>query len=139
MTYCHYGQEPVQPLPLEPNPASHRGDGLERLEEPRPRIRELEERLARLSEASLRINESLEFDTAPLNATPIRCDEGAVESMVVTLQDMAAVKELELLRVEFLAMAGRELRRRPHERGGRGALFGQVRRAISLLHQGEYL
>ena len=48
--------------------------------------------------------------TVLLNATPIRSDEGAVESMVVTLQDMAAVKELELLRVEFLAMVSHELR-----------------------------
>ncbi len=48
--------------------------------------------------------------TVLLNATPIRSDEGAVESMVVTVQDMAAVEELERLRAEFLAMVSHELR-----------------------------
>ena len=48
--------------------------------------------------------------TALLNATPIRSDEGAVESVVVTLQDMADVEELERLRAEFLAMVSHELR-----------------------------
>ncbi len=48
--------------------------------------------------------------TVLLNATPILSDEGAVESMVVTLQDMAAVEELERLRAEFLAMVSHELR-----------------------------
>ncbi|MYB21709.1 MAG: response regulator [Chloroflexi bacterium] len=45
-----------------------------------------------------------------LNATPIVSDEGTVESFVVTLQDMAAVEELERLRAEFLAMVSHELR-----------------------------
>ena len=48
--------------------------------------------------------------TLLLNATPILSDEGAVESMVVTLQDMAEVKETERLRAEFLAMVSHELR-----------------------------
>ena len=48
--------------------------------------------------------------TVLLNATPIRSDEGAVESLVVTLQDMADVEELERLRAEFLAMVSHELR-----------------------------
>ena len=48
--------------------------------------------------------------TVLLNATPILSDEGAVESMVVTLQDMADVEELERLRAEFLAMVSHELR-----------------------------
>ena len=48
--------------------------------------------------------------TVLLNATPILSDERAVESMVVTLQDMAAVEELERLRAEFLAMVSHELR-----------------------------
>ena len=45
-----------------------------------------------------------------LNATPILSDEGAVESLVVTLQDMADVEEQERMRVEFLAMVSHELR-----------------------------
>ncbi len=48
--------------------------------------------------------------TVLLNATPILSDEGAVESVVVTLQDMADVEELERLRAEFLAMVSHELR-----------------------------
>ena len=48
--------------------------------------------------------------TVLLNSTPILSDEGSVESVVVTLQDMAAVEELERLRAEFLAMVSHELR-----------------------------
>ncbi len=48
--------------------------------------------------------------TVLLNATPILSDDGAVESMVVTLQDMAEVEELERMRAEFLAMVSHELR-----------------------------
>ena len=45
-----------------------------------------------------------------LNATPIRSEEGQVESVVVTLQDMTALEELERLRAEFLGMVSHELR-----------------------------
>ena len=48
--------------------------------------------------------------TVLLNATPIFSQDGAVESMVVTLQDMAEVRELERMRAEFLAMVSHELR-----------------------------
>ena len=48
--------------------------------------------------------------TVLLNATPIRSDEGAVESVVVTMQDMADVQELERMRAEFLGMVSHELR-----------------------------
>ena len=48
--------------------------------------------------------------TVLLNATPIMSEDGVVESVVVTLQDMAAVEELERLRAEFLAMVSHELR-----------------------------
>ena len=48
--------------------------------------------------------------TVLLNATPIYSVDGEVESMVVTVQDMAAVEELERLRAEFLAMVSHELR-----------------------------
>ena len=48
--------------------------------------------------------------TVLLNATPIRSDEGDVESVVVTMQDMTAVEEQERLRAEFLAMVSHELR-----------------------------
>ncbi len=48
--------------------------------------------------------------TVLLNATPIRSDEGVVESVAVTMQDMADVEEQERLRTEFLAMVSHELR-----------------------------
>ena len=48
--------------------------------------------------------------TLLLNATPIVSGEGVIESMVVTLQDMAEVRETERLRAEFLAMVSHELR-----------------------------
>ena len=48
--------------------------------------------------------------TVLLNATPILSDGGVVESFVVTVQDMADVKELERLRADFLAMVSHELR-----------------------------
>ncbi|MXW57319.1 MAG: response regulator [Acidimicrobiia bacterium] len=48
--------------------------------------------------------------TLLINATPIVSGEGAVESLVVTLQDMAEVQELERMRAEFLAMVSHELR-----------------------------
>ena len=48
--------------------------------------------------------------TALLNVTPIISDEGVVESVVVTMQDMADVEEMERLRADFLAMVSHELR-----------------------------
>ena len=48
--------------------------------------------------------------SALLNATPIRSEEGEVESFVVTLQDMTPLEELERLRAEFLGMVSHELR-----------------------------
>ena len=48
--------------------------------------------------------------TVLLNATPILAGDGAVESFVVTMQDLAAVQEQERLRAEFLGMVSHELR-----------------------------
>ena len=45
-----------------------------------------------------------------VNATPIRAPDGAVESMVVTLQDLAPLQEIERERAEFLGMVSHELR-----------------------------
>ena len=45
-----------------------------------------------------------------LNATPIRSDEGELESVVVIMQDMTDVEEQGRLRAEFLAMVSHELR-----------------------------
>ena len=48
--------------------------------------------------------------TVLLNATPIRSEEGELESVVVTLQDMTPLEEMERLRAEFLGMVSHELR-----------------------------
>ena len=48
--------------------------------------------------------------TVLLNATPIRSEEGDVESVVVTMQDMTPLEEMERLRAEFLGMVSHELR-----------------------------
>ena len=48
--------------------------------------------------------------TALVNATPIHSRDGALESMVVTMQDMAPLQEIERMRSEFLGMVSHELR-----------------------------
>ncbi len=48
--------------------------------------------------------------TTIVSATPIQSEEGEVESVVVTLQDMTPLEELERLRAEFLATVSHELR-----------------------------
>ena len=48
--------------------------------------------------------------TTLVNATPIRGEDGAVVSLVVTMQDLAPLEELERLRIEFLGMVSHELR-----------------------------
>ncbi len=45
-----------------------------------------------------------------VNATPIHAPGGEVESMVVTMQDLAPLEELERLRADFLGMVSHELR-----------------------------
>ena len=48
--------------------------------------------------------------TTLINATPIHSKDGGVESVVVTLQDMAPLEELERSRAEFLSLVSHELR-----------------------------
>ena len=48
--------------------------------------------------------------TTLINATPIRSTDGEVESVVVTLQDLAPLEEIERTRTEFLGMVSHELR-----------------------------
>ena len=48
--------------------------------------------------------------TTLLNTTPIRSADGAVKSVVVTMQDLAPLEELERLRAELLGMVSHELR-----------------------------
>ncbi len=48
--------------------------------------------------------------TTLVNATTVHAEDGTVESVVVTLQDMAPIEELERMRAEFLGMVSHELR-----------------------------
>ena len=48
--------------------------------------------------------------TMLLNVTPIRSAQGEVDSVVVTMQDLAPLEELDRLRAEFLGMVSHELR-----------------------------
>ena len=48
--------------------------------------------------------------TMLINATPIEFESGAVESIVVTMQDLGPLEELERQRTEFLGMVSHELR-----------------------------
>ena len=64
-----------------------------------------------------------------VNATPIRSANGEVESVVVTVQDLAPLEELERLRAEFLGMVSHELQRpaRRHPGLGGDASGGRTR------------
>ena len=48
--------------------------------------------------------------TTLVNATPIRSQEGEIECVVVTVQDLTLLEEQERLRAEFLGMVSHELR-----------------------------
>ena len=48
--------------------------------------------------------------TTLVNATTVPAEDGTVESVVVTLQDMAPIEELERMRAEFLGIVSHELR-----------------------------
>ena len=45
-----------------------------------------------------------------INSTPIQAADGAVESVVVTMQDLAPLDEIERMRTEFLGLVSHELR-----------------------------
>ena len=48
--------------------------------------------------------------TMLVNATPIHGEDGAVASVVVTMQDLAPLEELDRMRAEFVGMVSHELR-----------------------------
>ena len=62
----------------------------------------------RLEEIVLHVPDGRSVKTL-INATPIRSQEGAVESVVVTMQDMTPLEELERLRAELMGMVSHEL------------------------------
>ena len=48
--------------------------------------------------------------TTLINATPIHAEDGALVSMVVTMQDLAPLEAIERMRAEFLSLVSHELR-----------------------------
>ena len=48
-----------------------------------------------------------------VNATPIRSTGGAVDSVVVTMQDLAPLDGIERMRTEFVSLVSHELREPP--------------------------
>ena len=87
-----------------------RADGREvsLLESPMAELLSVEETV-RAEEMTMRVPDGRSV-TVLVNSTPILSDDGAVDSVVVTLQDMADVEELQRLRAEFLGMVSHELR-----------------------------
>ena len=86
-----------------------RADGREAALDALPLAEALGAEMVRAEEVVLQVPDGRSI-RALLNATPIGSDNGKVESMVVTLQDLTPVEELERLRAEFLGMVSHELR-----------------------------
>ena len=87
-----------------------RGDGREiRLEEFPLTLESHFTETVRAEEIELSVPDGRSVTTL-VNATPIHSADGAVERMMVTLQDLAPLEELERLRAEFLGMVSHELR-----------------------------
>ena len=86
-----------------------RADGREAALDALPLAEALGAEMVRAEEVVLQVPDGRSV-RALLNATPIGSDNGKVESMVVTLQDLTPVEELERLRAEFLGMVSHELR-----------------------------
>ncbi|MCY3886093.1 MAG: response regulator [Chloroflexi bacterium] len=63
----------------------------------------------RAEEIVLRVPDGRRVSTI-VNATPIRTADDRVESVVVTLQDLAPLEDVERMRADFLAMVSHELR-----------------------------
>ena len=65
--------------------------------------------IVRAEEITLRVPDGRSV-TALTNATPILAEDGTVDTVVVTLQDLTEEADLERLRAEFLGIVGHELR-----------------------------
>ncbi len=65
--------------------------------------------LVRAEEIVLRVPDGRSV-TVLVNATPIRSEQGEIESFVIAIQDMTPLEEQQLLRAEFLGMVSHELR-----------------------------
>ena len=76
--------------------------------------------------------------TTLVNATPIHSADGTLESMVVTLQDLAPLKEIERLRVQFVGLVSQELRAPLTSIKGSAAALLDSTAALDPAEQREY-
>ena len=74
-----------------------------------PLARQVSSETVRAEEIVLSVPDGRSVRTL-VNSTPIDLEDGEVESVVMTLQDLAALDELERQRAEFLGMVSHELR-----------------------------
>ena len=87
-----------------------RGDGREVALTEYPLAQQLEVgETVRAEEFTLSVPDGRSITTL-INATPIRAADGAVESYVITLQDLAPLEEAERQRTQFLSLVSHELR-----------------------------
>ena len=87
-----------------------RGDGREIALDELSRVEALSAgETVRLEEMVIRAPDGRSVTTL-MNGTPIRGEDGSVESFVITVQDMTPLGDLERLRTEFLGMVSHELR-----------------------------
>ena len=87
-----------------------RGDGREIALDRLPLAEELRgAETVRAEEIELSVPDGRRVTTL-INATPIHGEDGAVASVVVTMQDLAPLQALERMRAEFLGMVSHELR-----------------------------
>ena len=104
---CRPGQSPEQLLRVL---ISRRADGQEVVLAESPLTQVFRDATpVRAEEIALSVPDGRSVKTL-VNATPIRSANGRVESMVVTLQDLAPLEELERSRTEFLSLVSHELR-----------------------------
>ena len=99
-------------LPLEESlrrVTCHRADGEQvGLSDPRLAQRLSSGETVRAEEVELSVPDGRRV-SALVNVTPIRAADGAVDSVVVTLQDLAPLREVDRQRTEFLSMVSHEL------------------------------
>ena len=104
---CLPGQSPEQLLETI---TCRRADGREIALDRLPLARALDNaETVRAEEIVLSVPDGRSVTTL-INATPIHGPDGALASVVVTLQDLAPLRELERMRAEFLGMVSHELR-----------------------------
>ena len=101
------GRTPAQLLEVI---TCRRADGREMVFEELPVTRALVDAVpVRAEEIVLEVPDGRSV-TVLVNATPICTGDGAVESLVVTVQDLEVLKETERMRAEFLGLVSHELR-----------------------------